>query len=298
MKQSNDRGQTWRDARQIVDVARGDLNVQAPALLRLSSGEILMVCLRAHRTEVNLGSSSTMACFRSRDNGQTFQEEAPVWQRSRGQWLQGGANALVLLKSGRILLPFHGGTGTQWAQKNTARCYVSDDQGRSWRPTPAAIELPKRGAMEASVAELEDGELVMSLRTQLGGPYICRSRDGGETWSEPVPSGLEGPESCTCLRRIPNTNTLLLIWNHSAYEPNGDHFGKRSPLTVATSKDRGQTWQVLGDLATDPAASYDDIGCYFLSDGSAVVTFRYGLPAWKNLSLHAFLVPSAWYSRP
>ena len=97
---------------------------------------------------------------------------------------------------------------------------------------------------------------------------------------------------------IPGTNTLLLIWNHSAFEPNGDHFGKRSPLTLATSRDRGQTWQILGDLAADPAASYDDIGCYFLSDGSAVVTFRFGLPAWKNLSLHAFVIPPAWYSRP
>jgi hypothetical protein len=50
----------------------------------------------------------------------------------------------------------------------------------------------------------------MSLRTQLGGPYLCRSRDAGESWSTPQPSGLEGPESCTCLRRIPDTDALLL----------------------------------------------------------------------------------------
>lgn len=96
---------------------------------------------------------------------------------------------------------------------------MSDDWARTWRRTAAKIALPKRGAMEPSVAELESGELVMSLRTQLGGPYLSRSTDGGETWSEAVPSGLESGESCTSLRRIPGTNALLLLWNHSKYVP-------------------------------------------------------------------------------
>ncbi|NLS91559.1 MAG: exo-alpha-sialidase [Planctomycetaceae bacterium] len=45
---------------------------------------------------------------------------------------------------------------------------MSDDQGRTWHRSADTIVLPKRGAMEASIAELADGELVMSLRTQLG----------------------------------------------------------------------------------------------------------------------------------
>lgn len=293
VRTSRDKGRTWVEPRLLVDVAPGDLNVQAPALLRLSSGEILMICLRAHPG----GASSTMCLFRSRDDGRSFQEESPVWQRSKGQWLQGGANALVLLKSGRVLLPFHGGTGDQGRQKNTAGCFVSDDAGRTWRQTVARIDLPRRGAMEASVAELENEELVMSLRTQLGGPYICRSRDHGETWTSPEPSGLEGPESCTCLRRIPGTNDLLLLWNHSQYLPKGDHFGKRTPLTAAVSANGGRTWKILGDLADDPDASYSDLSCTFLASGEAVITLRYGKPAWQNLSLHAMIVDRSWYLR-
>ena len=41
------------------------------------------------------GSSSSMELFRSRDEGQTFQAVGYLWRRSPGQWLQGGARAVV-----------------------------------------------------------------------------------------------------------------------------------------------------------------------------------------------------------
>jgi len=52
----------------LVDVAKGDMNVQAPALLRAESGEIFLIALRAHKG----GNSSTMCLFVSRDDGITF----------------------------------------------------------------------------------------------------------------------------------------------------------------------------------------------------------------------------------
>jgi sialidase-1 len=294
MRSSTDGGRNWIDARMLVDIAPGDMNVQAPALLRLPSGELLMICLRAHGT----GSSSSMCLLRSRDDGCTFREEPPIWEKSKGQWLQGGASALVLLRSGRILLPFHGGSGNQWKQTNSAGCFVSDDSGYTWCKTPAQVELPKRGAMEASVAELDDGELVMSLRTQLGGPYLARSRDRGETWTTPEPSGLESGESCTCLRRIPGTNDLLLLWNHSKYIPKGHHhFGERTPLTAAISTDAGRTWKIVGDLAAGSNDEYTNLGCTFTSAGKAVITYMFCSPAWKrdNMSLRAMVIDRAWF---
>jgi len=292
---STDGGRTWVDPRMLVDIAPGDMNVQAPALLRLPSGEMLMICLRAHGT----GSSSSMCLIRSLDEGKTFREEEPIWKQSAGQWLQGGANALVLLKSGRILLPFHGGTGNQWKQKNSVGCFASDDSGRTWRRTPARIELPMRGAMEASVAELPDGTLVMSLRTQLGGPYLCRSRDGGESWTEPEPSGLESGESCTCLRTIPGSGDLLLLWNNSKYIAKGHHhFGERTPLTAAVSSDAGKSWRILGNLAAGAEDEYTNLNCTFTSDGRAVITYMFCTPAWTRggLSLRAMIVDLTWFS--
>jgi sialidase-1 len=234
--------------------------------------------------------------FCSDDGGRRFSELDPVWRRSKGQLLQGGASGLVELDSGRLLLPLHGGAGNQWKQKNSAWCLRSDDTGGTWQWS-TAIDLPKRGAMEASVAELADGSLLMSLRTQLGGPYLSRSVDGGETWSNPVFSGLEGGESCTCLRRIPGTKGIVLFWNSSKYDEKHHHYGERTPLTAATSADNGRSWRRIGNIADDPEAEYTNPDCLFTSKGDAILTYMYGKAAWnrKKLDLRAALIPRKWF---
>jgi sialidase-1 len=293
-KTSRDGGKTWERPRMLVDVAAGDMNVQAPALLRLASGDLLMICLRSHRG----GASSTMCLFRSLDGGDTFVEQKPIWKRSTGQWLQGGASCLLQLRSGRLLLPVHGGTGNQWRQKNSAWCFLSDDGGLSWQQSKTTIELPKRGAMEPSVAELSDGTLVMSLRTQLGGPYLCQSTDRGDTWSKPRITGLEGGESCTCLRRIPGSDDLLLLWNNSKYVAEGHHhYGERTPLTAAVSSDGGVTWRNLDNIREGPKDEYTNLDCMFTSQGRAVVTYMLARPAWNRsrISLHAAIIDKGWF---
>ena len=83
-KTSSDGGVTWKNPRMLVDVAKGDMNVQAPGLLRTKSGRLLMNCLRAHKS----GGSSTMCFFSSSDEGKTFTEHDPLWLRLIGpnQW--------------------------------------------------------------------------------------------------------------------------------------------------------------------------------------------------------------------
>ena len=293
-KISTDGGRTWQQPRMLVDVSKGDMNVQAPALLRLKSGSLLLLCLRAHKS----GGSSTMCVFSSKDQGRSVSRLDPVWKRSKGQLLQGGANSLVERKSGRLLLPFHGGSGNQWKQRNSAWCFLSDDRGKTWRRS-TRVDLPKRGAMEASVAQLADGTLLMSLRTQLGGPYLSRSTDGGKTWGEAIFSGLEGGESCTCLRRIPGTKKLVLFWNNSKYNKKHHHFGERTPLSAALSSDGGKSWRIIGNIADDPKAEYTNLDCFFRSNGDAVLTYMAAKPAWNRNRIHlkAALIPRTWFSR-
>lgn len=293
-KVSSDGGETWTQPRMLVGAAPGDMNVQAPALLRLRSGQLLLICLRARQG----GGSSTMCVFSSDDQGRSFSPREPIWKRSKGQLLQGGASSLVELKSGRLLLPFHGGSGNQWRQKNSAWAFTSDDKGKTWQRS-TAVELPKRGAMEPSVAELADSTLLMSLRTQLAGPYLSRSADGGRTWSKAVFSGLEGGESCTCLRRIPGTRDLVLFWNNSKYNKRHHHFGERTPLAAARSSDHGKSWQLIGTLADDPKAEYTNLDCFFTSKGDAIVTYMYAKPAWNRNRIHlkAALVPRTWFDQ-
>ena len=290
-KSSRDAGLIWGEERMLVDVAPGDLNVQAPALCRLRSGDVLLNCLRAHAKD-----SSSMLVFRSKDDGKSFEELSHVWTRTKGQWLQGGASSLVPLSSGRLLLPMHGGTGEQGTQHNVAHAYFSDDDGKTWKASRGTVDLPMRGAMEASVAELKSGRLIMSLRTQLGSVFLSQSDDHGETWSLAQPCGLKAPESCTCLRRIPGTNDLLLFWNDSLYDPKHHHYGERSPLSGAVSKNEGRTWRRLGNLTTGES-EFTNLSCTFLSSGTAAVTYMQSTPPFSRtaIDLCVALIDKAWF---
>ena len=292
-KNSSDGGENWGQPRMLVDVNRDDISVGIPALLQLKNGRLLLSSVRFHKNKRHRAWGSTMETYASDDEGKTFQPLSKVWDRPEQRLLQGGASSILQFKSGRLLLPCHGGTG----YKITAWCFRSDDQGKTWQRSNA-IDLPKRGAMEGSVAELADGQLLMTLRTQLGGPYFSRSSDGGKTWSEAFFSGLEGGESCTCLRRIPGTSDIVLFWNNGKYLKKHHHMGERTPLTAAISSDNGKTWRTIGNIAEEPTAEYTNLDCFFTSKGDAVLTYMYANPAWnrRKIDLKAALIPRTWFS--
>jgi sialidase-1 len=291
-KVSRDGGASWDGDRMVIDSEPGDLNVQAPGLCRTRRGDILLNCNRAHAAN-----STTMLVFRSTDEGQTFHELSRVWQRTTGQWLQGGASGIVVLESGRLVMPFHYGTGTQGGQHNRASCFLSDDDGATWRQATGVIDLPMRGAMEASVAEHPDGFLAMSLRTQLGSVFLSTSRDAGETWTPAQVTGLKAPESCSCLRRIPGTRQLVLFWNDSEYLPSYDHYGKRTPLTAAISGDGGAIWQRVGDIESGDG-EFTNLNCTFLANGNAAVTYfrSAGQLRRKMIDCCSALIDRQWFS--
>ena len=249
---SSDGGRTWGERRVLVETNPGDCNVYNPNFLRLNSGEILFYCLRMHQLkEGEVFKSSSFIC-RSTDEGQTFSDPTgPDALRDIGD-----CNTLVLLSSGRILLPA-GKTMGGWCSvtpdgeagdHGIAGCCYSDDDGRSWKQSTTWVDLPRRGAMEPHVAELRDGRLLMTLRTELGAVFQSESEDKGLTWSRPQTTGLRAPESMPCLARIPQTGDLILVWNHSQFDPKYDHSGKRTPLTMAVSRNDGRTWVNLKNL--------------------------------------------------
>src|SRR5262249_44102531 len=100
------------------------------------------------------------------------------------------------------------------------------------------------------------------------------SKDGGRTWSKGESLGIEAPESCPELVRLPKTGDLLLIWNAAKYDPKWfSHFGKRTPLSTAVSKDGGKTWSKPRHLETDPTWAFSKPGCFFTSKGTALIHY-------------------------
>ena len=115
--------------------------------------------------------------------------------------------------------------------------------------------------MEPGVVETGANELFMLVRTRLGCQYESHSSDGGETWTAPKPSPLLSPESPATLTRIPGTNSLLVIWNDHHDKPLNYRTSrppKRTPLSVALSRDGGRSWSKGKTIETDPESGF----CY------------------------------------
>src|SRR5438552_2913103 len=95
---SRDGAKTWSQPRLV------DRHLQAPGLLTLASGQVLLNGC----TVINNRWSTTMRLFNSLDGGQNWAEQKPIWENSQGIRLQGGCASLVRLKSGSIICPVFG----------------------------------------------------------------------------------------------------------------------------------------------------------------------------------------------
>lgn len=270
---SRDGGCSWTDRRILVENNPGDINIHYPWFLRLQGGDILFFYQRLHQLAPGEPQQSSTFQCRSNDEGETFSE--PV----RIDLLHNGGMAAMWplqLTSGRIIYPIQDCRG-DWCGDTDHQangCCYSDDEGKTWELCGNWVDLPLRGAMEPRIVELKDGRLLMYMRTQLGAVFQSESADGGATWSKPQTTGLMAPESMPCLVRIPSTGDLLLIWNHSRYDPEFDHCGKRTPLTSAVSRDEGRTWEHIKDIETDPDYEFTNPSCHFTGGGKVIIMYE------------------------
>ena len=268
-KRSVDGGTSWGNEQLVVDIDQGDLNVMCPSLT-IVSGRILLLYLVNHARTI----SSTLLRW-SDDGGKKFSDPATIWNRIEEHRFCGYDG--IVHMGDRLLVPFQTSKEV-WTpnEQITIGTLRSEDAGENWSEQSGTIYLPMRGAMEPSIARLTDGYLVMSMRSQLGSVFVSSSEDDGAHWSLPSTTGLKSPESCTCLRRIPDSDSLVLFWNDSDYIPDHHHYGMRTPLSVARSDDRGKTWIRLFAIEQRPLFEYTNLSCTFTSDGNAILTYLEG----------------------
>jgi sialidase-1 len=294
--ESADGGNTWGHHRVLTATRPGELNVFSPSLIHAADGGILFLFMRqmSHTPLV-----ITQYVWKSDDEGKTFK---PLAEFAVGKDFS-LCNAVVKrLASGRLLLPTSPVVklgSHAYGHTYSAAVLYSDDDGVTWRESNR-VHLPMRGVMEPHVEETRDGRVLMVVRSQLGSLFLSESSDGGATWSLLQTSGLRVPESCPELVRIPQTGDLLMIWNNSPYDPAFSHYGKRSPLTAAVSRDEGRTWQHVRDIESDPARAFSNPGCRFTRDGRAIVNYwtcEY-LPDWNMqdvIDLRVAIIDTAWF---
>ncbi len=257
MRTSHDNGRSWSDDK-IVVRRMGGLNIMSVSLLRLAGGEIGLFYLR------KTSETDCRPLMRiSTDEAKTWSWPTVCITDEVGYYVLNN-DRVRQLQSGRLVLPVarHRSPGQDWDMAGLIMCYLSDDNGKTWRRSKDSFkghapDGQRIAVQEPGVIELKDGRLMMYMRTNAGSQYVSYSEDDGDTWSKAQPSNLASPLSPASIERIPWTGDLLCVWNdHSGAHPYPA--GRRTPLCLAVSKDEGKSWSRSEIIEGNPDGWY----CY------------------------------------
>ncbi len=288
---SSDGGRTWNAEDRLIVENEGGMNVMSVSLLRLQNGEIALFYLLK-----NSAQDCRPVMRISRDEGATWGAPVECVTDEIGYYVLNNDRA-IQLKNGRLVLPLclhwaKGATKADW--QGELMCYLSDDSGKTWRRSKTVqkgydVSGKRITTQEPGVVELKDGSVLMIIRASGGCQYLAYSKDGGDTWSEPVASEIKSPVSPASIKRLPSTGDLLLVWNDHANIPPSLK-GRRVPLSTAISKDDGQSWQHSKVLEGNPKGHYCYIAIHPMDDAVLL-----GYCAMKGLA-HSRVtrVPVAW----
>ena len=259
---SSDHGLTWSDPTPLRDLPGkgwgGMAAVATPA------GDVHVFVTKG-RT-VGAGKVPAVERFidiwhlKSSEGRTKWSEPKPVFEGYVGAISNG-----VRLTSGRIVLPFGMMIGGRPAAPPNGRheltCIYSDDDGQTWRMSPARLTSPVppdyngsgEGACEPAIVQLKDGRVWMLMRTAAGFLYESWSDDGAN-WSEAKPSRFHSSTGPPYLIRLKD-DRIALFWNNCEMPPK--HNGKgvyagRDALHAAIGDPTATTWRGFREIYRDP----------------------------------------------
>ena len=220
---SHNGGLTWSEEDELVLENEGRMNVMSVSLLRLRDQSIALFYL----VKENAGDCRPYLRY-SYDEGQTWTKRVETIATPSYNVVNN--SRVVLLSDGRIIIPvarhaYRGGDLYSYESKATLFCLISDDGGRHWIQSDEVPNANNIMYQEPGVVELADGRLLMTIRNASGRQYFAYSSDRGATWTDSTPSPLVSPASPAAIKREPNGERLIAVWNDS---PNA-----RNPLTIA-----------------------------------------------------------------
>lgn len=274
---SHDGGMSWTTEDVIVVENEGGMNVMSVSLLRLQNGEIALFYLRKNSTE------DCIPMMRiSKDEARTWSDPIPCITDRKGYFVLNN-DRVVQLKDGRLLMPvaLHNVPGGKWENRAALYCYHSDDNGRTWH---ASSQVPNSGetiTQEPGVIEMKDGRIMMYIRASGGLQQLSYSSDRGETWSHIEPGNIPSPLSPATIEKVPESGDWILVWNNND-GTNPGTANKRTPLTVAISKDEGQTWERVKHIHDDPDGWYCYTAIHFVDNKHLLLSYCAGSQSRKT----------------
>ena len=294
---SSDGGRTWTEKSVMTVANEGGMNVMSVSYRRLKDGALAIFYLRK-----NSETDCRPVMRISRDEGRTWGKPVVcVPDAEVGYYVLNNCR-VERLKSGRLVLPLWQQEGKVDGRvcKDLLGCYLSDDDGKTWRRGRFAETVDAEGkhvvVQEPGAVELKDGSVLLYARTDRGRQWFFRSSDGCETFTGGEPGSLVGPLSPATIKRLRNGD-LLAVWNDHEFAPElakaGPRWanGLRTPLTLAISRDEGRTWINRRKLEGNPHGWY----CYFaILEREGELLLGYGAEGVQLNRSRLTSVPLAW----
>lgn len=281
LKKSYDNGKTWSQLIVIWDDGNNVCGNPTPVVDKITGTVHLLATWnhgQDHESEIIAGTSKKtreVYHMQSLDNGTTWAQpkniSATTKQNNWTWYATGPVHGIQLKKGtnkGRLVIPCdHIEVASK---KYFSHIIYSDDHGKTWL---LGGTTPNDQVNECTVAELENGDLLLNMRnykrTEQQARQVAISKDGGSTWSnQHIDTELPEPRCQGALLTVERNNKQVLLFSNPV------NSNKRVNMTVSVSRDQGNKWDEKIELFKGPSA-YSDL--VELANKNILVLFEAGI---------------------
>ncbi|WP_289069281.1 exo-alpha-sialidase [uncultured Barnesiella sp.] len=269
-RRSTDNGKNWSEPVVVAQGGNGKTYGDPAVVLDKKTGNLICMFVGDqglwNATPYN---RQGIYVSKSTDNGVSWSEPVAITDQvyaNHSSWYAGfaGSGHGLCLKDGRLMfvLAIRATSATGVPLHNYA--IYSDDGGDNWTLSTNAATT---AGDEAKVVELEDGDILMSIRNlSKGNRIFCKSTDRGQTW---------GKAYFETELKDPACNGDIIRYSYSTDEGSEgksrllhslpESTTTRENVTIYLSEDDGETWPIKKRLV-DGYSAYSSLTV--LSDGT------------------------------